>query len=52
MRACLLMIIVLILAVMFKPRIQPNTSQYLPNVQKDFFGREKDIETLIDIVDF
>ncbi len=52
MRACLLMIIVLILAVMFMPRIQPNTSQYLPNVQKDFFGREKDIETLIDIVDF
>ncbi len=39
-------------AVAFGPDMRPNVFHTLPNEQKDFFGRDKDINILLEVLDF
>ncbi len=51
MGACLVIGLVVV-AVVFDPNMAPYVSYTLPNAKLDFFGRDKDMNTLLDIVSF
>ena len=48
----LIIIVLAITGIFIVPGMKPKISQTLPNQKKNFFGRDKDVKDLLEIVDF